>query len=114
MPTISMSMESFIRMYCSPGEHNPPHIHAYYQEFMAIVSIITGEVTTGSLPLKPTKLVLACVGRARMECCDELEDSHCSGHLERGGVVGCGTGEASQVLAECNGISLLSKLRRTI
>jgi hypothetical protein len=37
-------------MYCSPGEHNPPHIHAYYQNHMAIVDIRTGEITDGKLP----------------------------------------------------------------
>lgn len=46
-------------MYCSPGEHNPPHIHAYYQEQMAIVGIQACEVSMGSLPPKQTKLVLA-------------------------------------------------------
>jgi hypothetical protein len=46
-------------MYCSPGEHNPPHIHAYYQDFVAIINIPTGEITMGSLPPKQTKLVLA-------------------------------------------------------
>jgi len=46
-------------MYCSPGEHNPPHIHAYYQDRMAIVDILSCEVSMGSLPPRQTKLVLA-------------------------------------------------------
>lgn len=50
-----------IRMYCSPGEHNPPHVHAYYQEFKAIIDILAGEVSAGSLPSKQTKLVLTWV-----------------------------------------------------
>ena len=61
MPTISMFYGIIIRMYCSPGEHNPPHIHAYYQEFMAIVDIVTGDVSAGGLPPRQTKLVLAWV-----------------------------------------------------
>ena len=48
-----------IRMYCSPGEHNPPHIHAYYQDHKAIIDIHTCEVSEGKLPSKQTKLVLA-------------------------------------------------------
>ncbi|MHB0976962.1 MAG: DUF4160 domain-containing protein [Candidatus Aquicultorales bacterium] len=48
-----------IRMYCSPGEHNPPHIHAYYQDSMAIVDVNSGEVSEGKLPPRQTKLVLA-------------------------------------------------------
>ncbi len=46
-------------MYCAPGEHNPPHIHAYYQNSKAVVDIRTCEITEGELPGKQTKLVLA-------------------------------------------------------
>jgi len=35
MPTISMFYGVIIRMYYAPGEHNPPHFHAYYNEFKA-------------------------------------------------------------------------------
>ena len=59
MPTISMFYGIIIRMYCSPGEHNPPHVHAYYQDCMAIVDILNGEISMGNLPSKQTKLVLA-------------------------------------------------------
>jgi len=34
-------------------------LHAYYQNFKAIIDIVSGEVTDGSLPTKQTKLVLA-------------------------------------------------------
>jgi hypothetical protein len=33
MPTISMFFGIIIRMYYAPKEHNPPHIHVYYQDF---------------------------------------------------------------------------------
>ena len=59
MPTISMFYGIIIRMYCSPGEHNPPHIHAYYQNFMAIIDIHLGNIKEGKLPPRQTKLVLA-------------------------------------------------------
>ena len=59
MPTISMFFGIIIRMYCSPGEHNPPHIHAYYQEATAIIDIRSGEVLEGMLPSRQTKLALA-------------------------------------------------------
>ncbi|DAB30992.1 MAG TPA: hypothetical protein CFH84_01005 [Sulfurimonas sp. UBA12504] len=32
MPTISMFYGIIVRMYCAPNEHNPPHIHVYYNE----------------------------------------------------------------------------------
>ena len=59
MPTISMFYGIIIRMYCAPGEHNPPHIHAYYQEHKALIDIRTCESTDGNLPKKQLKLVLA-------------------------------------------------------
>jgi hypothetical protein len=59
MPTISMFYGIIIRMYFAPGEHNPPHVHAYYQESKAVIDIHTGEITEGGLPRKQVKLVLA-------------------------------------------------------
>ncbi len=48
-----------VRMYCAPSEHNPPHIHVYYNEYKAIVDINRCELTDGSLPNKQKKLVEA-------------------------------------------------------
>lgn len=59
MPTISMFYGIIIRMYCAPGEHNPPHIHAYYQDYKAIIDIQNCEISKGKFPSKQSKLVLA-------------------------------------------------------
>ena len=59
MPTISMFFGIIIRMYCAPKEHNPPHFHAYYQNYKAIIDILTCEMIEGNLPSKQQKLVLA-------------------------------------------------------
>jgi len=48
-----------VRMYCAPSEHNPPHFHAYYNDFVAIININDVELTDGKLPTKQLKLVLA-------------------------------------------------------
>lgn len=61
MPTISMFYGIIIRMYCSPTEHNPPHIHAYYQDYKATVDIKKCEMMEGNLPRKKERLVLAWV-----------------------------------------------------
>lgn len=61
MPTISMFYGIIIRMYCAPAEHNPPHIHAYYQDKTAVIDIKQCEVTQGELPRKKERLVLAWV-----------------------------------------------------
>ncbi len=47
------------RLSFAPGEHNPPHFHAYYQDYRAVVDIETCELRQGDLPNKQIKLVLA-------------------------------------------------------
>jgi hypothetical protein len=59
MPTISMFYGIIIRMYCDKAEHNPPHFHAYYQEYKATVDIKACEILEGNLPKKQAKLVTA-------------------------------------------------------
>ena len=59
MPTISMFYGIIIRMYCAPGEHNPPHVHAYYQEHKAVFNIRDCELTEGKLPVRQLRMVLA-------------------------------------------------------
>lgn len=59
MPTISMFYGIIVRMYCGKTEHNPPHFHAYYQDYKVTVDINTCEVIDGNLPAKQAKLVLA-------------------------------------------------------
>lgn len=61
MPTISMFYGIIIRMYCAPGEHNPPHIHAYYQDDKAVIDLAACEIIEGRLPKKQARLVLAWV-----------------------------------------------------
>jgi hypothetical protein len=59
MPTISMFYGILIRMYLGKKEHNPPHIHALYQNKKAIFDIKTGEKTEGNLPKDKETLVSA-------------------------------------------------------
>jgi len=59
MPTISMFYGIVIRMYFAPGEHNPPHFHAYYNEYKASVSLETLDIIEGTLPRKQLRLVQA-------------------------------------------------------
>lgn len=50
-----------IRMYYAPKEHNPPHIHVYYQDQTAIINILDGALTNGKIPLKQLRLVNAWI-----------------------------------------------------
>jgi len=61
MPTISMFFGIIIRMYYAPKEHNPPHIHVYYQEYKSVISIQTSDIIGGELPTKQLRLVLAWI-----------------------------------------------------
>ena len=44
-------------MYFLQNEHNPPHIHAIYNEDAAAIDFMTGEVLDGNLPPKALLLV---------------------------------------------------------
>ena len=57
MPTISMFFGIIIRMY-NTGEHNPPHFHAFYQEYKAVFDM-EGEIMEGEMPKRQTKLIAA-------------------------------------------------------
>jgi len=59
MPTISTFYGIIVRMYFAPGEHNPPHIHVYYNEYKATVDIRTCEIIRSGLPGRQLRLVLA-------------------------------------------------------
>ncbi|MDD5697814.1 MAG: DUF4160 domain-containing protein [Victivallaceae bacterium] len=59
MPTISMFYGIIIRMYFSPQEHNPPHIHVYYNEYKILFNIETLNFMEGKLPIKQKRLVQA-------------------------------------------------------
>lgn len=48
-----------VRMYYAPKEHNPPHIHVYYQAETAEINIQSKEVMAGNLSNKQLRLVLA-------------------------------------------------------
>jgi hypothetical protein len=67
MPTISMFFGIIVRMYCGRTEHNPPHIHVYYQDFKAVFEIGTGSMRDGDLPPRQTRLVEAWIELRREE-----------------------------------------------
>jgi hypothetical protein len=61
MPTISMFFGIIIRMYYAPKEHNPAHVHAYYQDFKATIRIQDGEILEGQLPSRQLRLAQAWI-----------------------------------------------------
>ena len=57
MPTISIFYGIRIVMYLRNKEHNPPHIHAFYENDEATFYISNGEIYEGHLPNRAKKMV---------------------------------------------------------
>ena len=55
VPIISIFFGIVIRMF--HREHGPPHFHASYQGFEALIVIADGSVLAGSLPRKALRIV---------------------------------------------------------
>ena len=58
MPTISMFYGIVIRMYYT--DHNPPHIHAYYNDKIAMFDF-DGNIIEGVMDKKQCKLIQAWI-----------------------------------------------------
>jgi hypothetical protein len=65
MPTISRFYGILIQMYF--GDQVPPHFHALYAEFEALIAIETLEVIRGDLPARAMALVLEWAQQHRDE-----------------------------------------------
>lgn len=57
MPVLSRFYGIIIRMYFLQSEHNPPHIHAIYNDNVAAIDFMTGNVLEGYLPNKAMSMV---------------------------------------------------------
>jgi hypothetical protein len=65
MPTISRFYGILIQMYF--GDHVPPHFHALYAEFEALIDLETLELIRGELPGRAMALVLEWAQQHRDE-----------------------------------------------
>ena len=52
MPVISRFYGIVIKMYLGQKEHNPPHIHAIYGDYIGVFSLLDAEMFEGDLPVK--------------------------------------------------------------
>jgi hypothetical protein len=71
MPTISVFYGVIIQMFWD--DHAPPHFHAVYAEYEALIDIRTLEAIEGQLPRRAMSLVLE---RAQEHRTELLEDWH--------------------------------------
>ncbi len=68
MPELSRFFGIIIRMYAEPfAPHHRPHFHAYYQAAVAVYGLHPVELISGSLPLRPQRLVEAWAEMHREE-----------------------------------------------
>ena len=71
MPQISYFLGVVIRMFYR--DHNPPHFHAVYSNFEAIIDIEKNELISGFLPPRVLGLVTECTALHQKELMDNWE-----------------------------------------
>ena len=71
MPTISSFYGIVIRMYFA--DHVPPHFHAIYAEFEAVIAIETLTLLHGELPRRAASLVFEWAQEHRAELWEDWE-----------------------------------------
>ena len=81
MPTISYFYGITIEMYWR--EHPPPHLHAYYQGFEALIALETGKVIGGGLPPGALRLVRGWIEQRRGELSANWERGRLRQSFER-------------------------------
>lgn len=57
MPVISRFYGIVIKMYLRQKEHNPPHLHAIYGDYVGLFSLEEGEMYEGDIPVKEQKMI---------------------------------------------------------
>lgn len=57
MPVLARFYGLVIKMYFQQSEHNPPHIHCVYGEYMGAIDIQTLQMIEGDLPQKALAMV---------------------------------------------------------
>ena len=67
MPEISRFYGLIIKMYFQQKEHNPPHIHVIYGDYMGAIDIRTLQMIEGDLPPKALSLVTEWTEKYRNE-----------------------------------------------
>ncbi len=60
-------------MYYAPGEHNPPHIHGYYQDSKVVIGIHDCEILGGQVPARQLRLIQAWIEIHRDELLADWE-----------------------------------------
>lgn len=81
MPELCRFYGIIIRMFWA--DHPPPHFHAIYGEYEALVEISTSEIIEGSLPLGARSLVSQWIALHRSEILEQWERARESMPLQK-------------------------------
>lgn len=57
MPVVARFYGVVLRMYLRQKEHNPPHIHAVYGDYVGCFSMKDGEMFEGDMPQKVQQMI---------------------------------------------------------
>lgn len=78
MPVISRFHGIVIKMYLRQKEHNPPHLHAIYGDYIGMFSLNDGEMFEGDIPMKTQKHVKDFIDYYRDDLIEMWETQHFS------------------------------------
>ena len=70
MPILSNFYGITIKMYFQQSEHNPPHIHATYGEYIGVIDINSGKLLDGNLPTRALQLIQEWTNNYKNELLD--------------------------------------------
>jgi hypothetical protein len=70
MPEISRFYGLVIKMFFKQSEHNPPHIHVLYGEYMGSINIENSELIEGDLPHKAMSMAKEWTEKYKSELMD--------------------------------------------
>jgi hypothetical protein len=56
MPELARFYGLVVKMYFQQSEHNPPHIHVIYGEYVGVLELATARMIEGDLPQKALAL----------------------------------------------------------
>jgi len=81
MPIIAIFNGIIIQMFFE--DHNPPHVHAVYGEFKALLRISDGAIIRGSLPRKQANLVKSWIAQRQAELMENWHHAQTDGRCFR-------------------------------
>ena len=67
MPIITRFYGIIIKMYFMQSEHNPPHFHVEYGDYVGVIDIKTLDIIDGYLPPKALALAREWAGQYQVE-----------------------------------------------